>query len=185
MPELHGDGLLKFNGGTCELSHLAAIISQLVIVFAVWQVKLFHADKFDLKLFNLLDREMGESGLRFASENLADEEREGSAVGKHGLVHDLDWQAVAKQTARNQAIPMMAGTVAPFQECLVLSRRGVVATNVAVGEHVNDFRIGRRALDPFVFVTAAENVGLESHCRKVKVGSLSQFTSIPTWFLRP
>jgi hypothetical protein len=70
-------------------------------MLAVGQVKLFHADKFDLKLFDLLERERGKSGLRFASEHLADKDRESAAVGKHGLVHDLDWQSVAKQTARD------------------------------------------------------------------------------------
>jgi hypothetical protein len=163
--KLHGDGLLIFQGGKRELLHLTAIMPQLVIALAVGQVKLFHADKFDLKLFDLLERERRESGFRFASENLANEEREGSAVGKHGLVHDLDWQAVAKQTARNQAIPMMAGAVAPLQECLVLGWRGAMTTNIAVGGHANDFRVGRRALDPSVFVTTTENVCLESHGR--------------------
>ena len=90
MTELHCDGLLKFKSGSHELSHLAAIMPQFVIALAVGQVKFFHADKFDLKLFDLLERERGESGLRFAAEHLADEEREGAAVGKHGLVHDLD-----------------------------------------------------------------------------------------------
>ena len=101
LTELHGDGLLKFKSGSDELSHLTTIVSQLVIVFAVGQVKFFHADKFDLKLFNLLQCERGESGLRFAAEHLADEDRECAAVGKHGLVHDLNWQSVAKQTARD------------------------------------------------------------------------------------
>ena len=98
---LHGDGLLKFQGCTRELSHLTTIVSQLVIVLPVGQVKFFHADKFDLKLFDLLDGKRGKSGLRFASEHLADKDRESAAVGKHGLVHDLDWQSVAKQTARD------------------------------------------------------------------------------------
>jgi len=145
------------------LSHLPTIISQLVIALAVGQVKLLHAGKFNLKLFNLLDREVGESGLRFASENLANEDREGSAVWKHGLVHDLDWQAVAKQTARNQAVTVTAGTVAPLEECLVLGWRGVMTTNVAIGEHVNDFRIRGWAFDPSMFVATTEDVGLESH----------------------
>src|ERR1035438_1441596 len=58
---------------------------------------------------------------------------------------------------------MVAGTVAPLEECLVLGWRRAMTTNVAVGGHVNDFRVGRRALDPAMFVTAAEDVGLESH----------------------
>ena len=156
---------MKFQGCPRELFHLAQIVSQFVILLAVGQVKFFHADKFDLKLFDLLERERGESGLRFTAEHLADEDREGAAVGKHGLVHDLDWQAVAKQTARNQAIPMMAGAVAPLQECLVLGWRGAMTTYIAVGGHANDFRVGRRALDPSVFVTTTENVCLESHGR--------------------
>ena len=73
LTKLHRDGLLKFQGGTHELSHLTAIVSQLVIALTVGQVKLFHADKFDLKLFDLLQCERGESGLRFAAEHLADE----------------------------------------------------------------------------------------------------------------
>lgn len=101
LTELHGDGLLKFKSGSDELSHLTTIVSQLVIVLTVGRVKLFHADKFDLKLFDLVEREMGEASLRFATEHLADKEREGAPVGKHGLVHDLDWQSVAKQTARD------------------------------------------------------------------------------------
>jgi len=105
--------------------------------------------------------------LRFTAEHLADEDREGAAVGKHGLVHDLDWQAVAKQTARDQAIPMTAGTVAPLQECLVLGWRGLMTTNVAIGGHVNDFRVGRRPFDPAMFVTAAEDVCLEFHVDKI------------------
>jgi len=80
LPELHGDGLLIFQGGTHELLHLTAIMPQLVIALAVGQVKLFHSDKFDLKLFDLLERERGESGLRFTAEHLADEDREGAAV---------------------------------------------------------------------------------------------------------
>jgi hypothetical protein len=99
LTELHCDGLLKFKSGSDELSHLTTIVSQLVIALAVGQVKFFHAAKFDLKLFYLLKREMRESGLRFASKHLAHEEREGVAVREHGLVHDLDWQSVAKQTA--------------------------------------------------------------------------------------
>jgi hypothetical protein len=61
---------------------------------------------------------------------------------------------------------MMAGTVAPFQECLVLGRRGVVTTNVAIGVNVHDFRGGRRALDPAMFVTSAEYIGLDPHVRE-------------------
>jgi len=64
---------------------------------------------------------------------------------------------------------VMAGTVTPLQECLILGRRGVMTTNVAIGEHVNDFRVGRQALDPtlFVTVTAAEDVCLEYHVDKI------------------
>ena len=83
--DLHGDGLLKFQGGAHELSHLAAIVSQLVIVFAVGQMKFFYADEFDLKFCDLFESERGESGLRFAAQHLADEDRESAAVGKHGL----------------------------------------------------------------------------------------------------
>ena len=91
MPELHCNGLLKFQSGADELPHLATIVSQLVIELAVGKVKLFHAGQFDLKLFDLLEREMGELGLRFATEHLADEERESAAVWEHGVVHDLYW----------------------------------------------------------------------------------------------
>ena len=38
-----------------------------------------------------------------------------------------------------------------------------MTTNVAVGGHVHDFKVGRRALDPAMFVTAAKDVGLKSH----------------------
>ena len=54
-----------------------------------------------MKLFDLLDGEMGEPSFRFTTEHLTDEEREFAAVGEHGIVHDLDWQAAAKQTARD------------------------------------------------------------------------------------
>ena len=70
LTELHCDGLLKFQGCSHELSHLAAIVLQLVIVLAVGQVKYFHADKFDLKLFDLFESERGESGLRFAGSSV-------------------------------------------------------------------------------------------------------------------
>jgi len=42
-----------------------------------------------------------------------------------------------------------------------------MTTNVAIGEHVNDFRVGRRVFDPAVFVTAAEDVCLEFHMDKI------------------
>ena len=169
---------MKFQGGTHELFHLTSIVSQFVIALAVGQVKLFHSDKFDFKLFDLLDRERRESGLRFASEHLADEEREGAAVWEHGPVHDLDRQALAKSPARNQTVTVMAGTVAPFEKCLVLGWSGVMTGNVAVDKHANDFRFWRRALDPAVFVTAAKNVGLESHGR-------GDFTLLPISSARP
>jgi hypothetical protein len=57
----------------------------------------------------------------------------------------------------------MTGTVAPLQECLILGWRGMMTTNVAISVNSNDFRVGRRALDAAMFVTAAENVGLEFH----------------------
>lgn len=57
LPELHGDGLLKFQCCSHELSHLAAIMPQLVIALAVGQVKFFHAGQFDLKLFDLFESE--------------------------------------------------------------------------------------------------------------------------------
>jgi hypothetical protein len=60
---------------------------------------------------------------------------------------------------------MMAGTVAPFEECLVLGWSGVMAGNIAVDKHVNDFRVGRRSFDSALFVTAAKDVGLKSHGR--------------------
>ena len=64
---------------------------------------------------------------------------------------------------------MVAGTVAPLEECLVLCWRGAMTTNVAVGGHVNDFRVGWRALDPAMFVTAAEDVCLEFHVCSLSV----------------
>ena len=57
LTELHCDGLLKFKSGSHELSHLAAIMPQLVIALAVGQVKFFHAGQFDLKLFDLFESE--------------------------------------------------------------------------------------------------------------------------------
>ena len=47
---------MKFQGCPRELFHLAQIVSQFVILLAVGQVKLLHADEFVLKLFNLFDR---------------------------------------------------------------------------------------------------------------------------------
>ena len=82
--ELHGDGLLKFQSGTHELFHLTVIILQLFVALAVGQVEFFEAGEFDLKFLDLFEGEMGESGLRFASKNLADEEREGAAMREHG-----------------------------------------------------------------------------------------------------
>jgi hypothetical protein len=61
---------------------------------------------------------------------------------------------------------MMAGTVAPFEECLVLGWSGVMAGNIAVDKHVNDFRVGRRSFDSAMFVTSAKDVGLKSHGRE-------------------
>jgi hypothetical protein len=98
---LHGYGLLKIQGGTDKLPHLTTIVLQLFIVLSVGQVKLFHADNFNVKLLDLLERERGIPGLRFAAKHLADEDWEGATVGKHGLVHDLDGQSVAKLTARD------------------------------------------------------------------------------------
>ena len=46
-----------------------------------------------------------------------------------------------------------------------------MATNVAIGEHVNDFRVGRRAFDPAMFVTSAKDICLEFH--EVKIHRLS------------
>lgn len=77
--------------------HPNAIVTQLVIAFIVGQLKIFHAGEFNLKLCDLFEREMGESSMRFASKHLADEEWEGAAVAKYGLVHDLDWQSVANE----------------------------------------------------------------------------------------
>jgi hypothetical protein len=92
---------LKIQGGTDELPHLTTIVLQFFIVLSVGQVKFFHADNFNMKLLDLLQCERRESGLRLTAEHLADEEREGATVGKHDLVHDLDWQSVAKLTARD------------------------------------------------------------------------------------
>jgi hypothetical protein len=126
-------------------------------------VELLHTGKFNAELLNLFQRQMGESGLGFASEDLADEKREFAAVWEHGPMHDLDCQTMAKLPTRDQAIAVVAGTVAPLQEGLVLGRRRVVTINVAIGAHAHDFRVRGWALNPAVFVTATEDVSLESH----------------------
>ena len=156
---------MKFNGGAGELSHLAAIVVQLVIAFAVGQVKFFHADKFGLELFYLLDCEMGESGMRFATEHLADKKREFAAVGEHGLVHDLNWQSVAQLAAGDGAILVATGIEPPRFVGLILRGCGAKTSVVTVGEHPDDFGVGWRAFDPTLLEAVAENVCLEFHRR--------------------
>ena len=55
LTELHGDGLLKFQGSAHELFHLTAIIFQLFIALAVGQVKVFEAGEFHLEFCNLFE----------------------------------------------------------------------------------------------------------------------------------
>ena len=141
-------------------------------MLAVVQVELLHTGKFNAELLNLFQRQLGESALGFASEDLADEQREFAAVWEHGPMHDLDCQTMAKLPTRDQAIAVVAGTVAPLQEGLVLGRRRAVTINVAIGAHAHDFGIRGRTLNPSVFVTAAEDVSLESHVRDYPVGDL-------------
>ena len=157
---LHGDGLLEFQGSAHELFHLTAIVLQLVIALTVGQVKFLKACEFDLEFCDLLKGESGVAGLRFASEHLADEDREGAAVREHGPVQDFDRQTVAQLAARNQAIPVAAGIEAPREKCQVLGWSGAMTSDVATCEHPDDLRVGRRAFNPSVFVTAAEDVGL-------------------------
>ena len=107
------------------------------------------------------------AGVGFASENLADEDREGAAMRGHGAVQDLAGQAVAQLAARDHAFRVAAGMGTPRDECSVLLPCGAIITEVAVGENRDDFRIGRLALEAALFVTVAKNVGMESHGRRV------------------
>ena len=94
LPGLHGDGLLKFQGGAHELFHLTAIILQLLVALAVSQMKVFEAGEFNLEFCDLFKCEMGEACMRFASQHLADEDREGASVRKHGTMQNLAGQAM-------------------------------------------------------------------------------------------
>jgi hypothetical protein len=161
---------LTFQGGAHELFHLTAIILQLIVALAVGQAKFYEAGKFNLKFCDLFECEMGEASLRFAAENFANEDWEFAAVREHGSAHNFDGQAMVKLSARDHAVPVAAGTVAPRNECLILGWRGAMTSNVAVGEHSDNFRVGRWTLDPTMFVTTAEDVTLEFHGRQ----SLSQ-----------
>ena len=130
-------------------------------------MKVFQAGKFDLEFLDLFEGEMGVAGVGFAPENLADEKREGAAVRGHGTVQDLAGQAVAKLAARDHAFRVAAGMGAPRDEGSVLLPRGAIITEVAVGDHPDDFRIGRLALEAALFETVAEDVSMKSHGREV------------------
>ena len=114
-------------------------------------MKVFQAGKFDLEFFDLFEGEMRVAGMGFASEDLADEKREGAAVRGHGTVQDLAGQAVAKLAARDHAFRVAAGMGAPRDEGSVLLPRGAIITEVAVGDHPDDFRVGRLALEAALF----------------------------------
>ena len=92
LPALHGDGLVKLQGCAHELSHLAVITAEFALGLAVGEVKFFQAGKFDLEFLDLFEGKMRVAGVGFASENLADEDREGAAMRGHGAVQDLAGQ---------------------------------------------------------------------------------------------
>ena len=110
---------------------------------------------------------MGVAGVGLASEDLADEDREGTAMRGHGTVQDLAGQAVAKLAARDHAFRVAAGMGAPSDEGSVLLPRGAIITEIAVGDHPDDFRIGRLALQAALFVTITEDESVKSHGREV------------------
>jgi hypothetical protein len=114
-------------------------------------VKVFQAGKFTLEFLDLFEREMRVAGVGFAPEDFADEDREGATMRGHGTVQDLAGQAVAKLAARDHAFRVAAGMGAPRDEGRVLLPRGAIITEVAVGDHPDDFRIGRLALEAALF----------------------------------
>ena len=107
------------------------------------------------------------AGVGFASENLADEDREGAAMRGHGAVQDLAGQAVAQLAARDDAFRVAAGMGTPRDESSVLLPCGAIITEVAVAEKPDNFRVWRRTLEATLFVTVAEDVSVKSHGREV------------------
>jgi hypothetical protein len=130
-------------------------------------VKVFQAGKFDLEFLDLFEGEMGVAGVGFAPEDLADEDREGTAMRGHGTVQDVAGQAVAKLAARDHAFRMAAGMGTPRDEGSVLLPCGAIITEVAVGENRDDFRVVRLALQAALFVTITEDESVKSHGREV------------------
>ncbi len=63
-----------------------------------------------------------------------EEVKRSSRASGHGPLHDIDHQAMAKLTALDQAVAVVSGTVAPFDESLVLGWRRMMTTNVVIGE---------------------------------------------------
>ncbi len=114
-------------------------------------MKVFQAGKFDLEFLDLIEGEMGVAGVGFAPENLADEKWEGAAVRGHGTVQDFAGQSVAQLAARDHAFRVAAGMGTPRDEGSVLLGSGATITEVAVGDHPDDFRIGRLALEAALF----------------------------------
>lgn len=105
---------------------------------------------------------MGEPRLGFTSQNLADEKWEGPAMREHGPMQDLAGQAVSQFSASDHTIQVAAGMETPRFKCLVLGWGGATTSDVAIGEHPDNFGVGRRALDAAVFVATTEYVSLES-----------------------
>ena len=130
-------------------------------------MKVFQAGKFDLEFLDLFEGEMRVAGVGFASEDLADEDREGAAMRGHGPVQDLAGQAVAQLAARDHAFRVAAGMGTPRDEGSVLLPCGAIITEVAVGENRDDFRVVRLALQAALFVTIAEDESVKSHGREL------------------
>ena len=104
--------------------------------------------------------------MRFASQHLADEEREGASVRKHGTMQNLAAQTMAQLAAGDGAIFVATGIESPRFVGLILRGCGAKTTVVTVGEHPDDFGVGWRAFDPVLLEAVAEDVCLEFHGRQ-------------------
>jgi hypothetical protein len=70
---------------------------------------------------------------------------------------------VTEFAARDHALRMAAGMSTPGDKGVVLFACGsALAGDVTIGKALDEFRIGRRALEAALFVAITEDVGLES-----------------------
>ena len=101
--------------------------------------------------------------MRFASQHLADENREGASLLKHGMMQNLAGQAMTQLSAGDGAIVVATGIESPRFVCLILRGCGAKTSVVTVGEHPDDFGVGWRAFDPSLLEAVAEDVCLKFH----------------------